>query len=284
MLITVCQIGSSNESQLDDYLYFEFDNIEEISDLAQDMHACYRGHFVHKAIVRFSGDVAQYWSFPADLRPKSKLPELAAVILSIAVNTATCERYFSELASIHTAIKNRMKIDKARKLSLVRKAVREQDKVEDGMKEYTTIKRIVVAEERKRIGNCDSLPALTLAEIEESHVIEHQETPSLETPEYWQDIFDVLDSDEGARMNAVSDNLQTHDEPLTPHMELNQIVYNGYEENIPEPDTTEYPPTNVKTFPSETKLTGIRGQKFSLSTLFPTEKTFGLAPYVATFE
>ncbi|GMF30916.1 unnamed protein product [Phytophthora fragariaefolia] len=264
--------------------YFEFDNTEEINDLAADMHAWYRGHFVDKANAYFNGDVAQYWSFAADLRPKSKLPELAVVILSIAANTATCERYFSELASIHTAIKNRMKIDTARKLSLVRKAVRELDKVEDGMKEYTTLKRIVVAAEETRIGNCGSLSAQTSKEIEESHVIEHQETPSLETPEYWHDIFDVLDSDEAARMTAVNDNLQTQEEPLTTHMELNQIVYSGYEEDIPEPDTTEYPPINVKTFPSETKLTGIRGQKFSLSTLFPTENTFGLGPYLNTFE
>ncbi|GMF57658.1 unnamed protein product [Phytophthora fragariaefolia] len=127
------------------------------------------------------------------------------------------------------------------------------------MKEYTTLKRIVVAEERTRIDNCDSLPVPTLAEIGESH-------------------------DEGAIMNAVDDILQKHDEPLTYHMELNQIVYNGYEEGIPEPDKTVYPPTNVKTFPSETQLTGIRGQKFSLSMLFTTEKTFVLAPCVATFE
>lgn len=53
--------------------------------------------FVKEAIIRFNGDAAQYWSFAADARPTSRLPELAAVILSIAVITATCEQYFSEL-------------------------------------------------------------------------------------------------------------------------------------------------------------------------------------------
>ncbi|KAJ8554775.1 hypothetical protein ON010_g9708 [Phytophthora cinnamomi] len=248
--------------------YFEIDGLDEIKYLAADLHAWYRGKFVDEAIVRFNGDVAQYWSFASDLRPTSKLPDLAAVILSIAVNTATCERYFSELASIHTAIKNRMKVDKARKLSLVRKAVRELDKAEDAVNEFMTIKRIVVAAERKRIGNCDSVPALTLAEIEESQVIQHQETPSSETPEYWQDIFDVLDSEEITRRpDAGNEESTAGEDPLTPPKDIEQTVYNGYEEDIPEADTTEFPNTNVKTFPSETKLTGLRGQTFSLARL-----------------
>lgn len=91
-----------------------------VGDLSNDLHEWFCGEFVSCEIVRFNGDVGKYWSFARTIRPHSKLPRLASVILSIAVNTATCERYFSELAAIHTALKNRMSIDKARKFSLVR--------------------------------------------------------------------------------------------------------------------------------------------------------------------
>ncbi|OWZ15172.1 hypothetical protein PHMEG_00011235 [Phytophthora megakarya] len=60
--------------------------------------------FVDNALVTFNGDVGQFWNFAGDHRKYSKLLKLAAVILSIGVNTATCERYFSEHAAIHTAL------------------------------------------------------------------------------------------------------------------------------------------------------------------------------------
>ncbi|ETK82202.1 hypothetical protein L915_12375 [Phytophthora nicotianae] len=46
------------------------------------------------------------------------LCELALSIFAMGVNTATCERYFSELALIHTARRNRLAAEKARKLLL----------------------------------------------------------------------------------------------------------------------------------------------------------------------
>lgn len=50
----------------------------------------------------FSG-ISMFWDFMRDDMPGSKLPTLATLVLSIVVNTATCERYFSELTLIHTA-------------------------------------------------------------------------------------------------------------------------------------------------------------------------------------
>jgi hypothetical protein len=62
---------------------------------------------------------------------KSKLPELALTILSIAVNTATCERLFSELALILTPRRNRMSIEILRSIkscanTTVKKSQRER--------------------------------------------------------------------------------------------------------------------------------------------------------------
>ncbi|ETP31536.1 hypothetical protein F442_19569 [Phytophthora nicotianae P10297] len=155
--------------------YIAKNDEEDIESLLVDIQEWYRVSFVDQALVRFNGDVGQFWSFAADIKRESKLPKLAAVILSIAVNTATCERYFSELAAIHTAKRNRMNPEKARKFSLVRQAVRNLDRVENEGMESMELKRIVDATERKQFGNCDATPAVTMEEAEENHLVEHQE-------------------------------------------------------------------------------------------------------------
>jgi len=203
-------------------------------------------------------------------------------MVSIAVNTATCERYFSELTAIHTALKNRMSAEKARKFSLVLQTVRSLDNAEE--KERVGLKRIVVASERKRVGNCDTAPPVTIEELEENHFIQLQEMPDADTPDYWQDVFDVLATDEvcGDHINE-----STHTDANDPmpegsqssHVEeFKQKVLNGLREIIPDPDTTPFPRSNVKTFPQETKPSGIRGQKFGLMTLsrLKTRLVFGL--------
>ncbi|ETP00125.1 hypothetical protein F441_22452 [Phytophthora nicotianae CJ01A1] len=57
------------------------------------------------------------------------------------------------------------------------------------------------------------------------------------------------------------------------------MVFSGADEAIPEPNKTEFPNYNMKNFPLEKKLTGIRGQKFRLQTFFSSDRTFGLRPY-----
>eukprot|EP00644_Phytophthora_capsici_P000569 jgi/Phyca11/130354/e_gw1.93.49.1 len=269
------------------YYYRRFvakDDEHDIESLLADFHAWYRGVFVDPSLVRYNGDVGQFWT---------------AVILSIAVNTATCERYFSELAAIHTAKRNRMNPEKARKFSLVRQAVRQLDRAEYEGKEPMDLKRIVDATERERVDNYgtvppegvdeihlvehqepttgDTAPSISIEETEEIHLVEHQETPGGDTTEYWQNIFDVLDDNtsvrDGDHFNDVCE--------LPVAGGADQIVFNGFDEPIPAPDTTEFPRTNVRTFPQENRLLGIRGQKFSIQTLFSSEKTFGLTPYTS---
>ncbi|KAE8891071.1 hypothetical protein PF005_g23451 [Phytophthora fragariae] len=48
------------------------------------------------------------------------LCELALSIFAMAVNTATCERYFLELSLIRTARRNRMAAEKTRKIAAIR--------------------------------------------------------------------------------------------------------------------------------------------------------------------
>ncbi|KAF1776364.1 hypothetical protein GQ600_9247 [Phytophthora cactorum] len=131
--------------------YVGADNESDIERLSAALHAWHRGGF---------GDVGQYWSFVCDIRADLKLPKLAAILLSIAVNTTTGERYFSEPAAI----------EKARKVSLIR----------ERRKRCVELKRIVAAAAREH----------------ENQVIVHQEISSEDTTEYWQDIFNVLDGDE----------------------------------------------------------------------------------------
>ncbi|KAG6955323.1 hypothetical protein JG687_00011293 [Phytophthora cactorum] len=170
--------------------YVGTDKESDIESLSADLHAWYRGVFVNGSIVRFNGDIGQYWRFAGDIREDSKLPKLAAIILSIAVNTATCKDI---------------------------SAIRQLDRAENEGKELVELKRIVAAAEREH--------------VEENQVIVHQEIPSEDTAECWQDIFNVLDGDE----------FMSEELPITEDDELKQKVFDGFEETIPETDTTEFP-------------------------------------------
>ncbi|ETP29896.1 hypothetical protein F442_21016 [Phytophthora nicotianae P10297] len=174
-----------------------------------------------------------------------------------------------------------MNPEKARKFSLVRQAVRNLDRVENEGMESMELKRIVDATERKQIGNCDATPAVTMEEAEENLLVEHQEMPGLDTPEYWQSVFDVLGveaSDWDGNFDEESDYEASEDEQ---NREVDEPVYNGFGEVIPLPGKREFPRTNDPSISQETKLTGVRGQKFNLKTLFSSDKTFGLAPYMS---
>ncbi|ETP16768.1 hypothetical protein F441_08687, partial [Phytophthora nicotianae CJ01A1] len=60
-------------------------------------------------ILQSSGVIAFWVHVGASKCGKeSKLPHIAKVILSVSMNTATCERYFSELGLIHTPRRNKL--------------------------------------------------------------------------------------------------------------------------------------------------------------------------------
>ncbi|KAG6948655.1 hypothetical protein JG688_00015005 [Phytophthora aleatoria] len=100
---------------------------------------------------KFDGSPWEYWEYVAEENPKSLLPKLARRVLSIAVNTATCERLFSELGIIHTTKRNRLASDKALDIQTVAQHVRQLAPKHEALNP-TMIKAIPAMElmERKR--------------------------------------------------------------------------------------------------------------------------------------
>ncbi|KUF87259.1 NPP1 protein [Phytophthora nicotianae] len=126
--------------------------------------------------------------------PKSKLAALALALLSIAVNTAACERYFSELVLIHTAKRNRMSPEKARKLALVRKQVREFD-AEVGPSKGANTTRSIDPTQRTRLRDRDDV--FECNETEDD--IEEESVVGPDTAfEYWQSVLCELEGDDDA--------------------------------------------------------------------------------------
>ncbi|GLD98511.1 hypothetical protein PINS_up007208 [Pythium insidiosum] len=80
----------------------------------------------------------QYWRHV--FHEYGKVSELAITVLSIAVNTATCERLFSALGAIHAPTRTRLQAEKVRKLFIVQKRVRDADA---GAQKRKKVKRII---------------------------------------------------------------------------------------------------------------------------------------------
>ncbi len=70
---------------------------------------------------------------------------------------ATCERLFFELAQIHTARCNRLKLDKVKKLSIVHQAICKKNviKLQNQEVNVSTPGRIIEAKECKIVGAVD---------------------------------------------------------------------------------------------------------------------------------
>ncbi|OWZ10561.1 hypothetical protein PHMEG_00016577 [Phytophthora megakarya] len=68
----------------------------------------------------------QYWTHIHRNKPTDKLSFLAPAILSIAMNTTTCELLVSELGLIHFPRRNQTRCEKTLKQQIVRQHVREQ--------------------------------------------------------------------------------------------------------------------------------------------------------------
>ncbi|ETK92297.1 hypothetical protein L915_04306 [Phytophthora nicotianae] len=142
---SLCRIGV--------YYFRRFNLSDDTTRLFEDLHWWNMGE--DSTILLFAGFYLspQVLALYAYGNAGSKLPTLAVAILSIVINTATCERYFSELALIHTAKRNRMDPEKARKLALVRKRVRENGCADSGG--VSKRRRLTDPTERKRLRDRD---------------------------------------------------------------------------------------------------------------------------------
>ena len=75
---------------------------------------------------------------------------LANVVLSVAVNTATCERVFSEWGIIHTARRNRLAVEKVKQIGIVRTNVRAKGEKSKETGDEVVVDRIISPNERRR--------------------------------------------------------------------------------------------------------------------------------------
>ncbi|KAI9920373.1 hypothetical protein PsorP6_015513 [Peronosclerospora sorghi] len=75
----------------------------------------------------FGSAYHEYWAFIKTMDNGRRLATLALAVLSIAVNSATCERLFSDWGHIHTPRRNRLDPQKTKKLGIVRDEVRRKD-------------------------------------------------------------------------------------------------------------------------------------------------------------
>lgn len=63
-----------------------------------------------------------FWNYMQKSEPEAlQLAKLALVVLSVAINTATCERLFSEWGLIQTARRNKLNENKTKNLGIIRK-------------------------------------------------------------------------------------------------------------------------------------------------------------------
>jgi hypothetical protein len=108
----ICQIAQ--------YYYRRFVSGDD-SGLRGEIFDWLEGTYTTLRCVDFNEDaVFTFWKYEQKSKHRSKLAELALTILSIAVNTVTCERLFSELALILTPKRNRMSIEKTTKHQIMR--------------------------------------------------------------------------------------------------------------------------------------------------------------------
>ncbi|TYZ64964.1 hypothetical protein PybrP1_004858 [[Pythium] brassicae (nom. inval.)] len=99
-------------------------------------------------LTEFRNSVYGFWGYVKGIMQYEKLAELALAVLSTGVDTAMCERHFSELTLIHTRTRNRMKATKGRNIHVVRMRVRRNGDSDNGVSSATHLQRIVCPQER----------------------------------------------------------------------------------------------------------------------------------------
>ncbi|OWZ18651.1 hypothetical protein PHMEG_0007227 [Phytophthora megakarya] len=270
---SLCRIG---------VYYFKRYNIDQdVFRLYEDLAAWIKGD--DDATLAYSDfqSTATYWrSMVADM-PGSKLPQLVLTVLAFAVNTATCERYFSELAMIHTAKRNRMSPTKARKLTLVRKRVREMDQARctNSMKRRKLIAPAECTLLRERDDRFES----------SEHDVDYEEDDNVEEPdgalEYWTSVLGELEPDDDPQVPLRDYDSDTATSPSDAATRAArefalkvQEIKTQSAQPIPARDQRPFPNFNDLRFPQEKSLEGLRGQKVSLRELSGMSSASSIEP------
>lgn len=233
----------------------------DIGHLRRDMFRWMKNKLTAATAEEFQNSPSEFWQYMAEEYPNSNLPDLAMKVLSVVVNSATCERLFSQLGLTQTSIRNRMRVSKLLSTEVVARHVRQRAK--NNTAEDPIAKRILNPSEREIV--CADIEELGLNTPTPQRQ-RRAETPmqgdenvddpgDLATLDDWDEFLkEVLQDEEiGAGYSAAA----TTDETTIDELEA-----------IPEPDRTPLPMENVPRFPQESFLTGIRSVKAPLAQLF----------------
>ncbi|KAG1697262.1 hypothetical protein DVH05_016549 [Phytophthora capsici] len=249
---------------------------EDLGELRRDFISWMRGEFTNSKATEFRAPW-EYWDAVALENPNSLLPKLAMRVLSIAVNTATCERLFSELGLIHTAKRNRMGATKALDFHIIAKHVRQRSQKKATVSENPKKKLMIYPTERKidlAVANAHNLftpsPQQGGGADEESDDedpgdgVDGDPTFSL-WGEFLDEVFEDEEIDAGYAETAV------HTDGGAARESRESPVNNSSSEleAIPEAIKQAFTSHNDRNFPQEAiKLRGFRGRKATLEELF----------------
>ncbi|KAG4041151.1 hypothetical protein PC123_g23325 [Phytophthora cactorum] len=223
----------------------------------------------------------EYWEGVALERPKSLLPKLAMRVLSIAVNTATCERLFSGLGLIHTAKRNRMAASKALDFHLVAKHVRQRAQKDAAAFESPKKKLLISPKERQIIHDTASILSLFTPSPQQRGAVNAGEYSDSEDPgdgvdgdpalSLWGEFLDEVFEDEeiDAVYEVTSRSAANVGVSASRDMrELSEVASDEFEEiggAVEQPFVNH----NDRTFPQEAvKLREFREKKAKLGELF----------------
>eukprot|EP00644_Phytophthora_capsici_P009097 jgi/Phyca11/101772/e_gw1.6.830.1 len=232
---------------------------EDIGEIRRDMLAWMKGRFTRTKPSEFPNAPWEYWE-----------------ILSIAVNTATCERLFSELGVIHTAKRNRMAPSKALDYHIIAKHVRNRSKKSDT---GDPRKKLLISPiEREIIMDATSRSSLFEPSPQQQGSSNADDDSDDDDPgdgvdgtttltlwgEFLDEVFEDEEIDAGYTENEAGPELRALRELREDDLEDENEL-----ENIPSPIKHEFPAHNDRNFPQEALvLQGFRGRKSTLTELF----------------
>ncbi|KAG6951353.1 hypothetical protein JG687_00013669 [Phytophthora cactorum] len=195
-------------------------------------------------------------------------------VLSIAVNTATCERLFSGLGLIHTAKRNRMAASKALDFHLVAKHVRQRAQKDAAAFESPKKKLLISPKERQIIHDTASILSLFTPSPQQRGAVNAGEYSDSEDPgalSLWGEFLDEVFEDEeiDAVYEVTSRSAANVGVSASRDMrELSEVASDEFEEiggAVEQPFVNH----NDRTFPQEAvKLREFREKKAKLGELF----------------
>lgn len=199
---------------------------------------------------------------------------LAIFVLSIVVQTATCERLFSTFGNFATKKRNKLHSEKVHNLAQVKRAVAVMDEKTYNNRSITQIRilsstelpRIDTEEQNVDAGVDEDNEVIQLSDMELEGDSDREDDTAEDSiiVEDWDTVFHELDRiDEEEYIES----LYVIDKAVT-HQMMTEVLQSQYSEGAQHRESHPYPNYNDTSYPQE-RLKGIRRVKFLLENLFP---------------